>query len=105
MASETASTMDEATVASVVTTAADKRGNHRIVAQLKRVEQECRFLEEELEEFQRTENVSTLCEELLRNIDMIPDPLLPLTNGPINPLWDQWFEGPQDSQRCRCQIL
>ncbi|KAG2696979.1 hypothetical protein I3760_07G085200 [Carya illinoinensis] len=79
MASETASSVDEATVvSSVVTTAADKRGKHRIGAQLKRVEQECRFLEEELEEFQRTENVSTLCEELLRNIEMIPDPLLPL---------------------------
>lgn len=27
------------------------------------------------------------------------------TNGPLNPLWDRWFEGPQESQGCRCWIL
>uniref|UniRef100_A0A2N9G711 G protein gamma domain-containing protein n=1 Tax=Fagus sylvatica TaxID=28930 RepID=A0A2N9G711_FAGSY len=112
MASETASSVDEVAVSSPVAGGgggggggADTRGRHRILAELKRVEQDSRFLEEELEELQKTENVSTLCEELLRNIETIPDPLLPLTNGPLNPLWDRWFEGPQDSQGCRCWIL
>ncbi|KAB1203363.1 Guanine nucleotide-binding protein subunit gamma 1 [Morella rubra] len=109
MASETSSSVDELAVASVVTEAvaggSDTRGKHRILAQLKRVDQDSRFLEEELEELQKTENVSTLCEELLRHIEMVPDPLLPLTNGPVNPLWDQWFEGPVESQGCRCSIL
>ncbi|XP_059437831.1 guanine nucleotide-binding protein subunit gamma 2 [Corylus avellana] len=105
MASETASSVDELAVASVAAEGPDTRGKHRILAQLKRVEQESKFLEEELEELQKTENVSTSCEELLRNIEIIPDPLLPLTNGPVNPLWDQWFEGPQDSQGCSCWIL
>ncbi|KAK4560235.1 hypothetical protein RGQ29_009133 [Quercus rubra] len=109
MASETTSSVDEVAVASspvaVGVGGTDNRGRHRILAELKRVEQDSRFLEEELEELHRTENVSTLCEELLRNIEVIPDPLLPLTNGPLNQLWDRWFEGPQDSQGCRCCIL
>ncbi|CAK7346507.1 unnamed protein product [Dovyalis caffra] len=35
-------------------------------------------VEEELEELQKTDNVSTVCEELLRNVENIPDPLLTL---------------------------
>ncbi|KAL5561817.1 hypothetical protein UlMin_031564 [Ulmus minor] len=83
----------------------DKRGKHRILAELKLLEQELKCLEEELEELERTENVSTLCAELLPHIESKSDPLLPITNGPLNVLWDQWFEGPQDSQGCRCLIL
>lgn len=49
MASETSSSVDELAVASVVTEAvaggSDTRGKHRILAQLKRVEQDSRFLE------------------------------------------------------------
>ena len=26
-------------------------------------------------------------------------------HGPVNLLWDRWFEGPQDPQACRCWIL
>ncbi|KAJ6931201.1 hypothetical protein NC652_014638 [Populus alba x Populus x berolinensis] len=62
-------------------------------------------INEELEELEKTDNVSTVCEELLRNMENIPDPLLSLTNGPANPLWDRWFEGPQKSQGCVCRIL
>ncbi|KAB2016118.1 hypothetical protein ERO13_D08G071900v2 [Gossypium hirsutum] len=102
MESETASSTDEQQAAG---SAADTRGKHRILAQLKRVEQESKFLEEEMEELEKTDNVSTLCKELLLSMETRPDPLLPLTNGPINPSWDVWFEGPQTSQGCRCQIL
>ncbi|KAK8588339.1 hypothetical protein V6N12_022787 [Hibiscus sabdariffa] len=87
MESETASSTDELQPSG---SAADTRGKHRILAELKRVEQESRFLEDEVEELERTDNVSTLSEE---------------TNGPINPSWDRWFEGPQNSKGCRCQIL
>ena len=50
MASETASSADEEGVASVATTAAggggaDKRGKHRILAEVKHLEQESNFLE------------------------------------------------------------
>lgn len=84
---------------------ADTRGRHRIVAELKRLEQETQFLEEELEELEKTETVSTALQELLRKVESIPDPLLPLTNGPTDPHWDRWFEGPQDMQGCRCWIF
>ncbi|XP_050137838.1 guanine nucleotide-binding protein subunit gamma 2-like isoform X2 [Malus sylvestris] len=97
MASDTASSVDEqaqqlvAPVGSVGGGGStDNRGRHRILAELSRLEQELKFLEEELEELERTENVSTICSE---------------TIGPVNLVWDRWFEGPQDSQSCSCGIL
>ncbi|KAF4351348.1 hypothetical protein CsatB_026298 [Cannabis sativa] len=84
---------------------ADTRGRHRIQAELKRLEQETRFLEEELEQLERMERASAACNEMLSNIETRPDPLLPVTHGPLSPLWDRWFEGPQDSKGCRCWIL
>ncbi|XP_022846948.1 guanine nucleotide-binding protein subunit gamma 2-like [Olea europaea var. sylvestris] len=85
--------------------ATDMRGKHRISAELKRLEQETRFLEEELEQLDKMEKASAACKEMLMNVEAKPDPLLPLTNGPTNPTWDRWFEGPQDSSGCRCWIL
>ncbi|GLU03587.1 hypothetical protein SLE2022_207770 [Rubroshorea leprosula] len=102
MESETVSSADEQPAGGSV---ADTRGKHQILAELKRVEQESKFLEEEIEELERTNNLSTVCEELLSDIESRPDPLLPLTHGAINSSWDRWFEGPQDSEGCRCQIL
>ncbi|KAK4258039.1 hypothetical protein QN277_007549 [Acacia crassicarpa] len=83
----------------------DTRGKHRIQAELKRLEQEARFLEEELEQLEKTGKASTSCKEMLTTVEKRPDPLLPATIGPINPLWDRWFEGPQESKGCRCWIL
>ncbi|RZC92703.1 hypothetical protein C5167_011785 [Papaver somniferum] len=48
-------------VGSVLT--GDTRGKHRILAELKRLEQETRSLEEELEELEKTEKVSAACRE------------------------------------------
>ncbi|EEF41382.1 conserved hypothetical protein [Ricinus communis] len=66
MDSETASSVDEQVV--VVgggggSVGPDTRGRHRILAELKRVEQEIKFYQEELEELEKTDNVSTVCEE------------------------------------------
>ncbi|ANM63533.1 putative protein [Arabidopsis thaliana] len=80
-------------------------GKHRILAELARVEQEVAFLEKELKEVENTDIVSTVCEELLSVIEKGPDPLLPLTNGPLNLGWDRWFEGPNGGEGCRCLIL
>ncbi|KAL3626343.1 hypothetical protein CASFOL_029892 [Castilleja foliolosa] len=111
--------------------ATDTRGKHMISAELKRVEQDIRFLEvnwemnfsdlyyigvkkggilvgnncEELEELEKTDKASVACKEMLINIETRPDPLLPVTIGPINPTWDRWFEGAQESSGCRCWIL
>lgn len=88
-----------------VPVSADTRGKHRILAELKRLEQEARFLEEELEELEKTERVSASLQELLQKVESRPDPLLPITIGPVNPYWDRWFEGPQDMHGCKCWIL
>uniref|UniRef100_K7N4U1 G protein gamma domain-containing protein n=1 Tax=Glycine max TaxID=3847 RepID=K7N4U1_SOYBN len=56
---------------------ADTRGKHRIHAELKRLEQEARFLEEELEQLERMEKASTSCKIMLINVETKPDPLLP----------------------------
>ncbi|OIW07726.1 hypothetical protein TanjilG_11853 [Lupinus angustifolius] len=42
---------------------ADGRGKHRIQAELKRVEQEAKFFEEELENLEKMEGASVLCKE------------------------------------------
>ncbi|XP_019191386.1 PREDICTED: guanine nucleotide-binding protein subunit gamma 2-like [Ipomoea nil] len=80
-------------------------GKHRISAELKRLEQEARLLEEEMEQLDKMEKASAACKEMLHNVGTKPDPLLPQTNGPINPSWDLWFEGPQDESSCGCWIL
>ncbi|CAA6667220.1 unnamed protein product [Spirodela intermedia] len=85
--------------------ASEVKGKHRIVAELKRFEQETKFLEEELEKLEKTDHVSTACQQLIQNVESRPDPLLPVTNGPVNQSWERWFEGPQESQSCRCWIL
>ncbi|KAL9228673.1 hypothetical protein vseg_004226 [Gypsophila vaccaria] len=93
----------------------DTRGKHRILAELKRLDQETRFVEEELEQLSKTDNLnananananaSSACKDLFSFVDSKPDPLLPTTSAPINAAWDRWFEGPQDSKGCRCWIL
>ncbi|KAK4718584.1 hypothetical protein R3W88_016922 [Solanum pinnatisectum] len=67
----------------------DKRGKHRILAELKRLDQQIRFLQEELELLDKLEKASSACKE---------------TNGPANPSWDRWFEGLNDTAGCRCWI-
>ncbi|XP_039114318.1 guanine nucleotide-binding protein subunit gamma 1-like isoform X2 [Dioscorea cayenensis subsp. rotundata] len=94
-----------AATAAVPKPAVDTRGKHRISAELKRLEQEARFLEEEMEELEKTEKASASCQELLHKVESKPDPLLPVTIGPVIPTWNRWFEGPQDLQGCRCWIL
>ncbi|KDP40254.1 hypothetical protein JCGZ_02252 [Jatropha curcas] len=58
--------------------ATDTRGKHRIQAELKRLEQEARFLEEELEQLDKMETASAACKEMLSNVASKPDPLLPM---------------------------
>ncbi|XP_023534264.1 guanine nucleotide-binding protein subunit gamma 2-like [Cucurbita pepo subsp. pepo] len=88
-----------------VGTVVDSRGKHRILAELKRLEQELRYLQEELEEVEKMGNISSLCKDLLPCIETKSDPLLPVLNGVVNPLWDRWFEGSPSSPDCGCWIL
>ncbi|XP_068634721.1 guanine nucleotide-binding protein subunit gamma 1-like [Aristolochia californica] len=102
---ETAESVTSSEAVDLQVASSDTRGKHRILAELKRLEQEMRFLEEEIEELEKTEKVSTACQESVVRIVARPDPLLPETVGPANPLWDRWFEGPQESQGCKCWFL
>ncbi|KAL9274718.1 Guanine nucleotide-binding protein subunit gamma 1-like protein [Drosera capensis] len=68
----------------------DARGKHRVLAELKRMEQETGCLEKELADLDKLEWQSAACEE---------------TNGPLHPSWDRWFEGLQEVKGCRCWIL
>ncbi|CAJ2628226.1 unnamed protein product [Trifolium pratense] len=88
-----------------LSSSSDTRGKHRLHAELKKLEQEKKYLEEELEKLERMDKSSTSCKETLSSVQTRPDPLLSLTVAPLNPLWDRWFEGPQASQGCRCCIL
>ncbi|XP_031380659.1 guanine nucleotide-binding protein subunit gamma 2 [Punica granatum] len=83
----------------------DTRGKHRVQAELKRLEQEARSLEEELDQLEKMDAASVSCKEMLNNVETIPDPLLSATVGPLNPMWDRWFEGPQEAQGCSCLIM
>ncbi|KAM0943533.1 hypothetical protein DsansV1_C13g0123201 [Dioscorea sansibarensis] len=70
--------------------APDTKGKHRIAVELKRLESEIQYLQEDLENLETTETVSAVLEE---------------TIGPVDPSWDQWFEGPQNLHGHRCWIL
>ncbi|KAL1312156.1 guanine nucleotide-binding protein subunit gamma 2 isoform X2 [Arachis hypogaea] len=83
MASETASLVE-------TTTVSEKTGKHRILAELKRLDQDIKFLQEELEELEKADNVSIICIGI---------------HGAVNVLWDRWFEGPQEPHECTCLIL
>ncbi|KAM0853685.1 hypothetical protein ACQ4PT_050916 [Festuca glaucescens] len=85
--------------------AGDMRGRHRIQAELKKLEQEARFLEEELEELDKMDKVSAALQEFMVTIERKADPLLPVTSGAAYQSWDRWFEGPQDLRRCKCWFL
>ncbi|XP_022739249.1 uncharacterized protein LOC111291661 isoform X1 [Durio zibethinus] len=63
------------------------------------------WVQGELELIEKMDKASAACKEMLSIVESRPDPLLPITNGPLNPLWDQWFEGPQEAQGCKCWIL
>ncbi|XP_033146746.1 guanine nucleotide-binding protein subunit gamma 1 isoform X5 [Brassica rapa] len=93
---------------------AHARGKHMILAELGRVEQEVRFLENSLLLLSRKSWKSSARQivyqpsvrsKLLCVIEKSPDPLLPLTKGPLNLGWDRWFEAPNGGERCRCFIL
>ncbi|XP_014752024.1 guanine nucleotide-binding protein subunit gamma 1 isoform X1 [Brachypodium distachyon] len=58
--------------------AGDTRGRHRIQAELKKLEQEARFLKEELQELEKTDIISAALQEFLVTIEGKADPLLPV---------------------------
>eukprot|EP00249_Psilotum_nudum_P009697 c22101_g2_i1 orf=422-820(-) len=70
----------------------DLRGRHRKRAQINRLNQEIRMLEEELEALEGLPPASKACKELVQFTEACPDPLLPITIVQPNPQWDRWLE-------------
>lgn len=82
--------------------APDVRGRRRRAAELNRLDQQIKILEEELENLDNTDRASTVCKEVLVTIDNKPDAFLPITNGPENAAWKQWFEKTTEPRGCGC---
>jgi len=82
--------------------APDLRGIHHRLAELNRLDQQIKHLEEELEKLDNTDRASTVCREVLLTIDNKPDAFLPTTRGPENAAWKQWFEKNTESRGCGC---
>ncbi|KAI7757814.1 hypothetical protein M8C21_029190, partial [Ambrosia artemisiifolia] len=53
-------------------------------------------MQEELDPLEKMGATSVVCKEIPSYMETRPDPLLPTTNGPTNPSWDQWFKGLPD---------
>ncbi|KAG7011214.1 Guanine nucleotide-binding protein subunit gamma 1 [Cucurbita argyrosperma subsp. argyrosperma] len=100
-----ASSMDEQLVPEATVGVGTVGGKHRILAELKRLEQELIYLQEELDEVEKMGNISSICKDLLPGVETKSDPLLPVLNGVVNPLWDRWFEGSPSKPECSCRIL
>uniref|UniRef100_A0A2P2LZ81 Guanine nucleotide-binding protein subunit gamma 2 isoform X1 n=1 Tax=Rhizophora mucronata TaxID=61149 RepID=A0A2P2LZ81_RHIMU len=54
------------------TAASDLRGKHRVQAELKRLEQEAKSLENELEQLEKMESASAACMEYVRKMPSFP---------------------------------
>uniref|UniRef100_A0A2P2Q977 G protein gamma domain-containing protein n=1 Tax=Rhizophora mucronata TaxID=61149 RepID=A0A2P2Q977_RHIMU len=74
-------------------------GRHRMAAAITRLQSQINLLQEELDQLEKLGKSSIACERLVSSVESVPDPLLPLTKGPANSVWDRWFPGTQNSRR------
>eukprot|EP00250_Pteridium_aquilinum_P009022 c18387_g1_i2 orf=111-485(+) len=72
----------------------DAYGRHRKRAEILRLHEEIRSLEEELQVVEGYPHSSRACKELVEFTKARPDPLLSLNEGPGNPPWNRWFQQP-----------
>ncbi|GAB2222930.1 hypothetical protein Droror1_Dr00017062 [Drosera rotundifolia] len=71
---------------------------HKLRASISCLQSQIDLILKELEELETTETCNSVCSELLSIVDSTPDPLLPLTRGPVDVSCDRWF-GPVRSPR------
>ncbi|KAI5067974.1 hypothetical protein GOP47_0016319 [Adiantum capillus-veneris] len=72
----------------------DSYGRHRKLAEVRRLHEEIRSLEEELEVVEGYPHASKACKELVQFTQTCPDPLLSLKQGAQNSGWNRWFQQP-----------
>ncbi|KAK0604099.1 hypothetical protein LWI29_011955 [Acer saccharum] len=68
-------------------------GKHRLAAAISHLHNEINLIQEELNELETLGESSLVCNELISSVESIPDPLLPMTKGPVDDSWERWFRG------------
>ncbi|KAL2896680.1 Guanine nucleotide-binding protein subunit gamma 2 [Bienertia sinuspersici] len=76
-------------------------GRHRLQAATSHLEQQIRIIQDELDELDSMGGPSTVCNEIISGIESAPDPLLPITRGPVDVNWERWFGGASSSRSHR----
>ncbi|KAI5656698.1 hypothetical protein M9H77_25491 [Catharanthus roseus] len=76
-------------------------GKHRMTAAISYLEQQIQIIQEELDQLETLGQSSTVCKELVTSVESAPDPLLPVTKGPLEVSWDRWFQGGHGSRNRR----
>ncbi|XP_050213137.1 guanine nucleotide-binding protein subunit gamma 1-like [Mercurialis annua] len=74
-------------------------GRHRLAASISHLHNQINFLQEELDQLDTLGESSIVCKELISNAESVPDPLLPLSKGPIDVNWDRWFRGANNNRK------
>ncbi|KAI9166072.1 hypothetical protein LWI28_025813 [Acer negundo] len=68
-------------------------GKHRLAAAISHLHNQINLIQEELNELETLGESSLVCNELISSVESIPDPLLPMTKGPVDDSWERWFRG------------
>ncbi|KAL9227181.1 hypothetical protein vseg_002905 [Gypsophila vaccaria] len=76
-------------------------GRHRLQAAISHLDQQIKTFQDELNELDSIGGPSTVCNELISGVESAPDPLLPLTRGPVDVSWERWFGGGGSSRSHR----
>ncbi|KAF3446032.1 hypothetical protein FNV43_RR11210 [Rhamnella rubrinervis] len=73
-------------------------GKHRMTAAISHLQNQINFIQEELNELETLDGSSIVCKELVSSVETTPDPLLPMSKGPLDASWDRWFRGSHNSR-------
>lgn len=76
-------------------------GRHRLQAAISHLDQQIRVIQDELDQLDSMDGTSTVCNELISAVESAPDPLLPMTRGPVDISWERWFGGASSSRSHR----
>ncbi|XP_021744152.1 guanine nucleotide-binding protein subunit gamma 1-like [Chenopodium quinoa] len=76
-------------------------GRHRLQAAISHLEQQIQYIQSEIDDLDTIGGPSTVCNEIISGIESVPDPLLPMTKGPVDVNWERWFGGASSSRSHR----
>ncbi|KAH7524286.1 hypothetical protein FEM48_Zijuj06G0103400 [Ziziphus jujuba var. spinosa] len=73
-------------------------GKHRMTAAISHLQNQINIIQDELNQLETLGVSSIVCKELVSSVGNVPDPLLPMTKGPLDVGWDRWFRGSHNSR-------